>query len=412
MNKKLLISSDSALLPTGYSNIAVQIANRLANDYGWEVVYVSGTYFGRVLQKNWSDGERTYPFKMYGRANHQYSIDVLPQILREEKPGIFLTLLDTFMLYPWYFDMDFAPARSVFYYPSDGGGGLPKGCAPILQRMSLPVAMAKFGQKQAKELYGINAAYIPHAIDHNHYKPWSQKEKDELRKRWGLTNKFVVGTVARNQGRKALDKTIKIFKGFANKHNDAILLLHCDPTDAAQVFDIKALVNEYQLDNKVLFTGTNYYAGFPYSRMPEVYNLMDVFILTTTGEGFGIPIIEAMACEVPVIATSYTTTHELVEQTGAGYGIKLAGSEIVDFFEVGPREYDWRLVDGTITGSWNVERGFCSVTHGIELLEKLYNDPADRLRCGKNGREAVLKEYTWEKVAATWDQVLTSLLRY
>ena len=32
----------------------------------------------------------------------------------------------------------------------------------------------------------------------------------------------------------------------------------------------------------------------------------------TTGEGFGMPLAEAMSCEVPVVAVDYTTTKELL----------------------------------------------------------------------------------------------------
>jgi glycosyltransferase involved in cell wall biosynthesis len=209
-----------------------------------------------------------------------------------------------------------------------------------------------------------------------------------------------------------MDKTIKIFKGFAKDHADAMLLVHCDPMDPAGVFDLRALIHDLELDNRVLFTGATFYDGFPYSKMPEVYNLMDVFLLSTSGEGFGVPIIEAMSTSIPVVATSYTTTHELVEQNNAGFGIRLSGCDIQDFFDLSPKEYDWRLVNGTVTGSWNVERGFCDVMHGAELLTKLYDNPDLKIQMGNNGREAVLREYTWEAVAKKFDTVLSGLLRW
>jgi len=409
MSKRLAILSDSCFFSTGYANIAKQIATRLARDHGWEVTYIANGYQGR----NWGRDEiKGYPFKIYGQGREPYCKDVIPIVLQKEKPQVYLTLLDTFMLFNWYFFMDFAPARSVFYYPSDGGGGLPRHCENILKRMSLPVAMAKFGQRQAKELYNIDSVYIPHACDENHYKRWSDEQRAVLRAQWGLTGKYVVGVVARNQGRKVLDKTIKIFKDFCKDKPEAVLLIHADPVDPAAVFDLQGLIDIYGLQNRVLYTGTTWYEGFPYDRMPEVYNLMDVFLLTTSGEGFGIPIIEAMATEVPVIATSYTTTHELVEQNNAGLGIKLSGSELVDFFELHPRDYDWKLVNGTVTGSWNVERGFCDITHGVELMNRLYNNPAERKQLGLNGRAAVLREYTWVECAKRWDAVLTSLVQW
>ena len=71
-----------------------------------------------------------------------------------------------------------------------------------------------------------------------------------------------------------------------------------------------------------------FYDGFDYQRMREVYNLMDIFLLTTSGEGFGVPLIECQACGIPAIATNYTTTSELLCEDGiSGIPVKLS-SEI------------------------------------------------------------------------------------
>ena len=47
------------------------------------------------------------------------------------------------------------------------------------------------------------------------------------------------------------------------------------------------------------------------SWLAEIYNGFDVFCLPTKGEGFGLPIIEAQACGVPVILTNTTSCPEL-----------------------------------------------------------------------------------------------------
>jgi glycosyltransferase involved in cell wall biosynthesis len=45
--------------------------------------------------------------------------------------------------------------------------------------------------------------------------------------------------------------------------------------------------------------------------MGEFYNCMDVHLITTRGEGFGIPVLEAQACGVPVITGGWTACKEL-----------------------------------------------------------------------------------------------------
>lgn len=141
----------------------------------------------------------------------------------------------------------------MFYFPSDGGGGLPIGCDLILRKVDLPVAMSKYAQKQVRELYGIESEYIPHAIEPSNYYPLSEEERNNLKKKYGLYGKFVVGVVARNQGRKMLDRTIRAFKIVANKIPNAVLFMHCDKEDPAAYFNMDILINQLNLNNRVVF---------------------------------------------------------------------------------------------------------------------------------------------------------------
>jgi glycosyltransferase involved in cell wall biosynthesis len=50
----------------------------------------------------------------------------------------------------------------------------------------------------------------------------------------------------------------------------------------------------------------------PAERMASWYNALDVLLAASMGEGFGIPIVEAMACGTPVIGTRCSTMPELI----------------------------------------------------------------------------------------------------
>jgi glycosyltransferase involved in cell wall biosynthesis len=295
------------------------------------------------------------------------------------------------MLYPWFIGLDFAPAKTIFYYPSDGGGGMPLGCENILRKVNCPVAMSRFAQRQVQELYNFKTNYIPHALDTKIYYPLSKEEKQKIRERWGLQDKFVVGVVARNQGRKMLDRTIKSFAMFTKEHQDAMLFMHTDPYDCAAPFDIVQLLNRYKLSNRVIFSGMKFFDGFDYKQMNEVYNLFDVFFLTTSGEGFGIPIIEAMACEVPVVATDYTTTRELLIEDGVcGFPVK---------------------VSSELTGSWNVERAIMDDNEGCKALDILYKDKELKEQMGKIGKQKIDNLYNWEVVGKQWNNLVGELIK-
>jgi len=309
------------------------------------------------------------------------------------------------MTYPWIMELDLSPSKVIFYFPSDGGSGMPIDCERILRFVHCPVAMAMFGQKQVKDMYGLDTKYIPHAVDIKNYYSMSDIEKNELKQRWGLQGRYVVGCVARNQGRKMMDRVIKTFALYYKYDTQAVLLLHTDPYDNAQVFPLLSLIHRYGIANRVMFTGTKFFNGFTYKQMNEIYNLMDVFLLTTSGEGFGVPIIEAMACKIPVVCTDYTTTRELVVRNKAGLAIKLVGTEDNENPDVHCNE----ILDGTITGSWSVERGIPSIKDACEKLKQLKDNPELRKEMGMNGRQAVMKEYNWDVVGKQWIDLIKFL---
>jgi len=404
---KIAILSDSPMLPTGYSNQAKQLTKYLA-DKGHEIHWFANGYSGATLDHVKFDDGTEFNFKIYGAgAGDAYFNKTLTTLLRQIKPDRFIVLLDTFMLFPWFLNLDTAPAKTFFWFPSDGGGGLPAGCESILRKVNCPVAMARYGQKQVKDYYGLDVAHIPHGLDKNRFYQLPEADRLELKKKWGFQDKFVIGVVARNQPRKALDRTIKGMKLIAEKIPNAVLFLHLDPKDVAQqAFQIPNLVKKYGLENRVIYSGMEWHKGFGWDKMNEVYNVMDMFLLTTTGEGFGIPIIEAMACGVPVLATDYTTTPELVLEHNAGLGINLAGVEPVEMFNFNSKDYDTRMFDGTMTGSWEVERGLCSVADIATKTEILYKDPELRKKMGVNGRKAVLAKYSFDVVGQQWEDLL------
>ncbi len=389
----ILWLSDSPTTVTGYATISWNICNKLA-EAGHNVYYIGHNYIGQPIPVGMEIGEKDkvkFKFNILGGSTQPYAQDLLMSYIKKYNIDVFGILLDTFMTYPWLLNLDFSPAKTIFYYPSDGGGGLPLGCENILKKVNCPVAMARYGQRQVKELYEMDTKYIPHAIDTSIYYPLIKEEKEKCKAKFGLQGKFVVGCVQRNQGRKMPDRMIKSFAMFCKEHSDAVLFLHTDPRDVASPFDMMQLINRYKLNNRVVFSGMSFFNGFDYKEMNEVYNAMDCFLLTTSGEGFGIPIIEAMACKIPVIVTDYTTTHELLIEDGqCGLPVKLATE---------------------LTGSWNVERAVMDDNHAVECLEKLYNNPELREQFGKVGIEKVKTLYNWNAVRKQWCDLVEELIR-
>lgn len=403
MDKKLKIGiiADSVFLPTGYSNIGKQISKYLIKQ-GHSVHYFCVAYNGTTIDYARLPDGTEFNFKMYGEMVHSYFMNSIERYAKELNLDIILIILDTFMLYPAILSKDLSPAKVVFFYPSDGGNGMPLGCDAVLKKMDKSVAYSKFAQKQVKDYYGMDTPYIPIGTEPDKFYKLDDIKRMQLRAKYGLLNKFVVGCVARNQPRKMLDRMFKAFRLVKERIPEAILFLHTDPNDPAQSFNMFKLISDYNLENRVYFSGMQAYKGFDWNQMNEVYNVMDLFFLSTSGEGWGIPLVEAMSCEVPVLATDYTTTQEIVKDNQAGLGIKLSGVEEIsseEFFK-DQKEYDKKVMNGTIMGSWMVERGIIDVVDAANKIEYLYKNPNLMKQMGKNGRNAVLEKYSFDKHTA------------
>jgi glycosyltransferase involved in cell wall biosynthesis len=92
--------------------------------------------------------------------------------------------------------------------------------------------------------------------------------------------------------------------------------------------------------------GTDYAVRPPQEQLRDRYAACDVWLVSSRSEGFGLPILEAMACRTPVIATPTGAAPELMGQGGGvlvGYDDPRAmADEIVRV--VGLPEADWRAL--------------------------------------------------------------------
>ncbi len=57
----------------------------------------------------------------------------------------------------------------------------------------------------------------------------------------------------------------------------------------------------------------------PQGSIREIYAACDVWVVGSKSEGFGLPILEAMACRTPVVATRLTAAPDLIEDGVSGY---------------------------------------------------------------------------------------------
>lgn len=107
---------------------------------------------------------------------------------------------------------------------------------------------------------------------------------------------------------------IELFKaaGIVHKKIPNVCFLIIGPADHARKDAISPdVAQKYEISSFCHFLGFRH-------DMPEMYSLMDVFVLPSHREGFGLVLAEASSMGIPVIATDITGCREVVEQRKNG----------------------------------------------------------------------------------------------
>lgn len=241
-----------------------------------------------------------------------YGNDVMSLHSINWRADVLLTLTDTWIINTGAI----APGlKWVPWYPIDHIN-LPDSIKRNLSTAYRRIAMSKFGQRVVQEA-GLHSYHVPHGVDTKVYKPM---DKAEARRMLGWKeDAYIMGMVAMNKGnpsRKSFVEILTAFRDFKRVHKDAIFYAHTGLSlnGEANGINMYQLCNSLGLiPNKDVMFPDQYalYLGIPDSTMAVMYNALDVHVLVSKGEGFGIPIIEAQACGTPVIVGDWTAMGEL-----------------------------------------------------------------------------------------------------
>jgi len=118
-----------------------------------------------------------------------------------------------------------------------------------------------------------------------------------LIERYGLQGKKVLLTVGRlsaEERYKGHEKIIEVLPILLQKYPDLIYLIAGDGEDRPR---LESMVNDKSLERAVQFVGK-----VKDEELPHLYRTADLFVMPSSGEGFGIVFLEAMACGTPVVA--------------------------------------------------------------------------------------------------------------
>lgn len=311
----LSVASNSYGIPTGYGVQTEMLIDRLTR-HGIKAANLSNFGLeGRIETIKTPYGSVPH----YPKGFKAYSQDVIPvwhedfMSKHRSLKGALFTLYDQWVYNELEFDGDI-----LAWTPLDHVTLPPSVLKFLLKKNVHPITMSPHGQRQLEKA-GIESTYIPHSIDTKVMKPTYQAFGVPIREYLQVPeDAFLVSIVQANKAnglvhRKAIAEQLLAFAMFRERHPDAYLYLHMEPSNAYGGFNIPSLLRACGLTDeyvRILNSDVNR-VGYPADFLAAVYTTSDVMLQCSYGEGFGVPVVEAQACGTRVITSGWAATQDL-----------------------------------------------------------------------------------------------------
>lgn len=228
------------------------------------------------------------------------------------------------------------------------------------------ITISNSSKKDIISEYGFKKEKITVAYPGYDEKTFRRKNnKDEIQKvlsKYNITQNYIIyiGTV---QPRKNL---IKLMEAFSKTNSLQLVIagkVHGEGKQAWMYDEILETPKKLGVEDRVIFTDY----VFP-EELPYLISGAAAFVLPSLYEGFGIPVVEAMACGTPVIVSNVSSLPEVVGDAG---------------LLVNPNSVD------------QIEQAIRTVTTDQKLADKLIARGLERV-----------KKFSWKRMAKSVIQVL------
>ncbi len=213
-----------------------------------------------------------------------------------------------------------------------------------------------------KNMTSRNLFDIPPGINSNTFKPTANK----VREKYNIKNSKLLLFVGRFVPLKNLPFLLKTFAKIAKEDSGVRLMMVGEgPLDGK----IRRLSRKLKVSERVIFTGkiTN-------EELPQYYSAADIFVMPSVYDNFPNSILEAMSCELPIVATN---------------------------------------VGGILMQVKHGENGFLVESGNInqfnEAVITLLDNSSLSMEMGKRNRELVKKKYSWSTSAQKLKEVYESI---
>ena len=160
------------------------------------------------------------------------------------------------------------------------------------------------------------------------------------------------------------------------RHEEPVVLI-CKYSNSDPGVSPQQIIESLQLDpqgGRIVFSENDF---VPYYQISQLYRSADCFVLPTRGEGWGMPILEAMACGLPVIA-SYWSAQQYFMTDANSYPLQV---QLVDAEAKCPYYEGFKWADP-------------DETHLARLLRHVYEHPEEAKQKGVRAAQDVAEKWS------------------
>lgn len=405
-NEKIKILMHSEFFAgTGFSRVAENLVKELIKTGNYEFTIIGGEYHGEPYDHvEWPI--TVYPcldMKQYNKPEYQDprgAQRMLDQLVTGEYDILF-TIYDPMNV------ANFGPKikavldylkkekkkvpQWVYYFPTESYVRN-HWVENAISLADYPVSYTKYGAKEVLKVNpNLQIKTISHGVNPQEFYPLSKEENKKNKDTifGGLfKDRFVVSNINRNVRRKDIPRTLKVFKKFQEQVPNAILYLHMRHNDGGGDFRVMANdIGLVELKDYVHPVNMQEF-DYPVEIINMIYNVSDMVISTSHGEGWGLSITESFATKTPFVGPNNTSFTEICE--GRGLLAEVREGEEINY---GPSDF-------------NLWRPIVDIDDMVKQMVWVYDEMA-----GKDEKKMVdsayewVQELSWDKIAKQWDNL-------
>jgi len=181
----------------------------------------------------------------------------------------------------------------------------------VLKRAAAIVVVSEQTRQQLVSAYDISVArvHVVHqGVDHVRFQPIEAATVGRHLARYGLDPGYIlfIGALHRRKNASQLVHAVARLKAEGSLGNRKLVLVGPPALGLSAEADVMALVKQHRLESNVCTLG-----WVADEDMAALYNGASVLAFPSSEEGFGLPVVEAMACGTPVVAGASAAVREV-----------------------------------------------------------------------------------------------------